>query len=272
MTPFDERLADITSRLQRVVDERKREEAIPLLLKLMTVAPTPGGRVALMRCASLAMSGRVEAGGALVELGGPDFIRALAEAGAPPPVLRSAIEAALLERYKELPSFIAANGGRPAFTRWCRQAEFVVPASLPETVDIYRGSMGVSPHVAKLGLHWSLSFDDASYYAARFADEHLTGAVVLHARVPRDSIACIVSCTAHSELVPADVPAEFVVIIDHDRIADAAVRAMELRKAQIASGKWFVIAGSHGIGRRDALEARERMAAAGVAPGTALVL
>lgn len=278
MSRFQDDLQQLCARNRKILDdireEREREEAVPLLHRLIASYPgTIGKRVALMRGAAMAMQGRTEAGGALVELAGPEFIRALVEAGASPPVLRNAIETALLEWYRELPGYIAANGGRAAFADWCRQARFteVMPADLPETVDIYRGTMGCSPAAAAKGLHWSLSFDDASRYACRFADEHLTGVIVLHARVPREGIACYVTGTGHSELVPAEVPIAYKVVTDHKRIDEAAVRCIERMRALLATPGWTEIEGSRGIGRQVAMATRARMAAAGIPPGTAIV-
>ena len=213
--------------------------------------------------------GRVDAAGALVDLMGLPILPALVAAGAPVPALRRAIETALLERYRELPAFLAANGGRAAFANWCRQAEFTLQAELPETLDIYRGTMGISPQIAATGLHWSLNFDDAARYAVRFADADLTGCVVLHARVPRDSIACLVSTSAHSELVPVEAPTSFEVITDYQRIGDAAVRRHHQLAALVAAG--WVETGSAGVAEAAARATRARMAAAGVPRGTAIV-
>lgn len=216
------------------------------LLDFIARSPgTIGQRMGRQVAVGMIAGGRVEAAGALVDLMGLSVLPALAAAGVPAPALRRAIETALLERYRELPAFIATNGGRPAFASWCRQAAFTLPAELPETLDIYRGTMGCSPVEAAAGLHWSLNFDDAAHYACGFADAALTGVIVLHARVPRDGIACIVSTSAHREVVPVEVPTDFEVITDHQRIGDAAVRqhhqlAALLEKGWIQTGTAIV--------------------------------
>lgn len=129
--------------------------------------------------------------------------------------------------------------------------------------------MGCSPAEAATGLHWTTSFDDAAFYACRFADAALTGVIVLHARVPRDGIACLVTTSAHSEVVPAEAPTDFEVITDHERIGDAAVR----RHHQLAALKTvgWVETGAAGVAEAAAHATRARMAAAGVPRDTAIV-
>lgn len=251
------------------------------LLDFIARSPgTIGQRIGRQVAVGMIAGGRVEAAGALVDLMGLSVLPALAAAGAPAPALRRAIETALLERCRELPAFIAANGGRPAFASWCRQAAFTLPAELPEVVSLYHGTMGVSPQTAATGLHWSLSFDDAAHYACGFADAALTGVIVLHARVSRDGIACIVSTSAHSEVVPVEAPTDFEVITDHQRIGDAAVRrhhelAPLLDKGWIQTGAAgaaeAVIRGQLTAAQAAAHATRARMAAAGVPRGAAIV-
>ena len=226
-------------------------------------------REGLQRGLDMAMQGRAEAGGALVQMGGLDFICGLAEAGAPPTSLRCAIETALLERYSELPSFIAANGGRAAFASWCRKAQFVVSEALPETLTIYRGTMGISPAVAASGLHWADTFEKACFYACRFADRHMTGVIVVKAEVHRDEIVAFLEALGEHEVIPADVPAHFEVVADHELILSAGHRALLRYRDQIAQGHPFIA--TRGIAERAAMVTRDRMTAAGIAPGTAIV-
>ncbi|MEE8630219.1 MULTISPECIES: hypothetical protein [Methylobacterium] len=241
-----------------------------LLHALATVPGTPGQHITRRMAVNMIAAGRAIAGGALVELIGPEVIPVLVAACAPAPALRSAIDTALLVRHREMPAFLASSGGRPEFANWYRRAEYTLPAEMPEIVDIYRGSMGCSPAAAATGLHWSLNSDDAAYYACRFADAAMTGVIVVHARVPRDGIACIVSGCAHSELVPVEAPTSFEVITDHQRIGDAAERRHHQLAAMKAAGGWFETI-TTGMAGAAAKANRARMAAAGVAPGTAIV-
>lgn len=243
-----------------------------LLHALTTVPGTPGQHITRRMAVNMIATGRAEAGGVLVDMVGLAAIPALAAAGAPAPALRIAIETALLEYYKELPPFIAANGGRPAFAKWCRQAAFTLPSELPEMVDLYRGTMGVSPEIAAAGLHWSNAFGKAAFFACRFADAHLTGVIVLHARVPRDSlVAAVAGLEEHGEheLVLADVPTSFEVITDHALILHEAFQAM--RRYQALAEQGYKFTETRGHAERAAAATRARMAAAGVAPGTAIV-
>jgi hypothetical protein len=217
---------------------------------------------------NMVAAGRAEAGGALVELAGLAVLPALAEANAPAPALRSAIEAALLEHYRQLPGFTT----RARFTAWCRQAEFSVPAGLPETLDIYRGTMGCSPAAAATGLHWTTTFEMAALYACRFADAALTGVIVLHARVPCERVAAFLTCVMGNEVIPAEVPTDYEVITDHQRIGDAAVRWAARQNELWAQGGWLLVGGTaDSLGRRGAMSTRARMAAAGVPRGAAIV-
>lgn len=210
-------------------------------------------------------AGSLDHAAALVGLAGLGAIPALLVAGAPPAMLRAAIGYAVVNHYRELPGL-----DRAAFAGWCRAAEFAAPAGTPETFDIYRGTVGVSPADAARGWHWSLSFDDAAYYGCRYADAALTGVVVIRARVRRDEIAAWIAGTAHSELIPAETPAEFETMTDHGEIGDTAVRAAHRYEALIQSGEWRDN-GSRGLGQHAAMAARARMAAAGVPRGTAIV-
>lgn len=235
-----------------------------------TVPGSFGDHVARRMAVNMLAGGNAAGAAALVGLVGLDVIPALVEAEIPPAALRTVIENAALFHYRELPGLIAANGGRPAFAAWCRQAEFAGPETLPETVDIFRGTLGCSPAEAATGLHWSLAFDDAAFYAARFADEDLTGVHVIHARVPRSDIAAFIAGTAHQEVIPAEVPASFEVIIDKNRIGDAAVRnGLWIQKIKEGGG-WYET-GTHGTAERIAREARARMAATGVPRGASIV-
>lgn len=279
---LDDDLKRIMAPLHRIRKEREQDEARerareearradPLGSLIVSVPGTIGQLFARRTAVNMILAGNADAAGALVDLIGLGAIPALVEAGAAPAAIRVAIETALLFHYKELPGFIAAHGGRAVFAAWCRRAAFQAPPGTPEVVDVYRGTMGCSPADAATGLHWSLSFDDAAHYACRFADARLTGVIVLHARLPRQGIACFVSDVAHSELVPADVPASYETITDHERIGDAAVRNAHRMQVLKAAGGWREIEGGRGVGRQAAMAARARMAVAGVAPGTAIV-
>lgn len=209
-------------------------------------------------------AGRVDAAASLVGLAGLDTIPALIGAGAPAPMLQAAVGHAVFHRYHEL-----RGVDRAAFAAWCRQAKLTAPHPLPEMVDIYRGTMGCSPAEAATGLHWSLSFDDAAYYAARFADTHLTGCIVLRTRVPRDEIVAFIGGSANQEVVPAEVPTAFEVVTDHQRIGDAALRCA--LRLQALKAKGWAETGSAGSAEQVAMQTRARMAAAGVPRGTAIV-
>lgn len=190
---------------------------------------------------------------ALVDLAGLDVIPALIEAGAPPAVLRAAVEAAALWKHWDLKGI-----ERETLAAWCRQAGFTAPETLAETVDLYRGTLGCTPAEAAAGLHWSPRFDAAAWYAARFADAALTGAMVLHARVPRDGIAAFIPGTADDEVVLAEVPTVFTIITDPERIGDAAVRWDRRIRALLAEG-WASV-GGYARSRQVAMAARARMA------------
>lgn len=220
-----------------------------------------GRRIAVNQIAA----GSVNHAAALVGLAGLDVIPALVAAEAPPAMLRAAIQYAVLHEYRDLPGL-----DRAAFAGWCRQAEFTAPPGTPEVVSLYRGTMGCRPTIAARGWHWSFSLDDAAYYGCRFADAAMTGVIVVHARVPREGIAAFITGTAYSEVIPAEVPAEFETIIDHERIGDAAVRAARRFQELRAAGGWSDT-GTAGIARQAAMAARARMTAAGVVPGTAIV-
>ncbi len=270
MSRFDDEMDRIRARIREVVEEREQEEAAPLLHQLIATYPgTLGQRVALARGADMAMRGRAEAGGALVEMGGAEFVRALFKAGASSPVLQSAIETALLIRYRELPAFIGANGGRAEFASWCRQAEFTIPETLPDTLTIYRGTMGCSPAAAATGLHWTDTFEKACFFACRFADEHLTGVIVLKAEVRRDELVAFLEAAGEHELIPAAVPTSYEVVTDHALIGAAGHRAMIRYRDLIAQGHPFIP--TLGMAEQAAMATRTRMAAAGVAQGAAIV-
>lgn len=235
-----------------------------------SVPSTPGQVFARCLAVNALAAGSVKHAAALVGIVGPEVIPALVAAGAPPAMLRTAIQHAVLFRYREMPAFIEAHGGRAAFAGWCRRAAFTAPDELPGIVDLYRGTLGCSPSEAVKGLHWSLRFDDAAFYAARHADAALTGVIVVHARVPREGIAAFISGTAHQEVVPVEAPAVFEVIIDKERIGDAAVRnALRLQGLRDREG-WKTIE-ICGTAARVATEARARMAEAGVPRGTAIL-
>lgn len=216
-------------------------------------------------------AGRTDAAAALVGIIGPEVVPALVAAGAPAPILRTAIQHAVLFHSARLPGSIAQHGGRAAFAEWCRLARFELPRGVPETVDVYRGTMGCSPAEAVQGMHWSLKFDHAAFYGARHADADLTGVIVVHARIPRAGIALHVSNTHHSEVVPAEAPRHFEVIADHQGIGDAAVRYAIERREVVAAGDGWSAVDSFGGPQRAAAAARARMAAAGVPRGTAIV-
>lgn len=92
---------------------------------------------------------------------------------------------------------------------------------------------------------------------------------VIHARVPRESIAAFISGTAHREVVPAEAPVSYETITDKDRIGDAAVRNA-LRLQALQRQGWGSTS-TTGAAERVARGVRARMAAAGVVPGTAAV-
>jgi hypothetical protein len=227
-----------------------------------------GQRMSWSMAVNMIMAGQPVAAGALVDLIGLDVIPALVEAGAPAPALRAAIDAGALVRYRELPGLIARNGGRAVFADWCRQAGYTAPETLPQTVDLYRGTLGCSAAQAATGLHWTTRFDSAAAFAAWYADDDLTGVIVLHTRVPRTEIACFISTSVHDEMIPADVPAMFDVITDKDRIKAGVVREAA-RQEQLQAR--YVLPKGHGTAERVAMEARARMAAAGVPRGAALI-
>ncbi|EHP94206.1 hypothetical protein [Methylorubrum extorquens] len=210
------------------------------------------------------VAGRVDAAATLVGLAGLDTIPVLIGAGAPPPMVQAAVGYAVFYRYHEL-----RGVDRAAFAAWCRQAAFTAPRPLPEMVEIYRGTMGCSPAEAAAGLHWSLGFEDAAYYAARFADADLTGCIVLRTRVPRDEIVAFIGGSANQEVIPAAVPTTFEVITDHQRIGDAALRCA--LRLQALKAKGWAETGSEGIAEEAAMATRARMAATGVPRGTAIV-
>lgn len=236
---------------------------------LARVPGTAGDHLGRRMAVNMLEAGRAVGAGVLVEMVGPDVLPALVAAGAPASALRAAIDAAVVARHRELPGTIVRNGGRAVFADWCRQAGYVAPQEWPGTVGLYRGTLGCNPAEAAAGLHWTTRFDDAAFYAARFADEHLTGAIVLHARVPRSEIACVIAGSAHEEVVPADVPTSFDVISDKARIGDAAVRNVERMNDMKAGGGWYE-ADTGGMSKRVAMAARARMAAIEVPPGASI--
>lgn len=209
----------------------------------------------------------------LLAVGGLGAIPALVAAGAPPAMLREAIDAALLSYHRDLPGFLARSGGRPALAAWCRAAGYTLPEGTPEVVDLYRGTMGCSPAEAAAGLHWTTAFDKAALYACRFADAALTGVIVTAARVPRAGIAAWVVGVVNTEVVPAEAPAAYEVVTDKERIGDAAVRFARKQEILAAEG-WTAAPGSVASDRQAeaaAMATRARMAAAGVPRGTAIV-
>lgn len=231
------------------------------------VASVPGtfGQLISRRAAvNLIAAGRVDAAATLVGLAGLDTIPVLIGAGAPAPMVQAAVGHAVFHRYHEL-----RGVDRAAFAAWCRRAAFTAPQPLPEMVEIYRGTMGCSPAEAATGLHWSLGFDDAAYYAARFADTDLTGCIVLRARVPRDEIVAFIGGSANQEAIPAEVPTAYEVVTDHQRIGEAAVRCA--LRLQALKAKGWAETGSEGISEQAAMQTRARMVAAGVVRGTAIV-
>lgn len=190
---------------------------------------------------------------ALVDLAGLNVIPALIEAGAPPALLRAAIETAVTQRHWDL-----REVERTTLAAWCRQAAFSAPETLPGAVDLYRGTIGCSAAETATGLHWSTRFEAAAWYGARFADAALTGVIVLHARVPRCGIAAFISGTADDEVVPAEVPAAFEVISDAGPIADAAVR-WDHHLTELKAQGWASVK-SYERSRQVAMAARARMA------------
>ena len=197
------------------------------------VASAPGsGTVNLRRImVDLVAGGDIKGAAHLVSLVGIEIILALIEAGAPVPMIRATVQHAVLYCYHDIRGI-----NRTMFADWCRQPGFTTPRGLPKTVSLYRGTMGLSPAVAATGLHWSLSFEDAAYFAVRFADTDLTGSIVLHARVPLDEIVAFIAGTAHQGVVPATLPTTFEVITDQQRIGDAAVRCARRGQALLAQG------------------------------------
>lgn len=213
-------------------------------------------------------AGRVEGAGALVGFVGVGAIPVLIEAGVSRETLRMVLNHVVMRHYHAL-----RHVDRAAFTAWCREAEFEVPPGTPETLDLYRGTMGCSPANAARGLHWSLSFDVAAACACRFTDRHGTGVIVLHAKVPRARIAMFVVDTAHKEVIPAEPPAVFEVVTDKLRIGYAAARGVARCNDLIARG---IMTDTHTeetarYSRADALITRAMMTAAGVVPETAIV-
>ena len=208
-------------------------------------------------------SGETKAAEWLVPLAGLAAIPALIEAGAPAPALQAAIGKAIYSHYHELRSV-----ERALFAAWCRTAAFRVPPNLPEMVNLYRGTMGVSPAVAATGLHWAARFESAALFACRFADTDLTGCIVIHARVPRDEIVCFAPDSVHGEMIPARAPAVFDVITDKERIGGAALREAA-RQQEIQAH--FGPALSFGLAEQVAMRTRARMTAAGVPRGAAIV-
>ena len=149
--------------------------------------------------------------------------------------------------------------------RWPPQS----PPKRSSNLHLVRGRYRCSPAEAATGLHWSLGFDDAAYYAARFADTDLTGCIVLRARVPRDEIVAFIGGSANQEAIPAEVPTAYEVVTDHQRIGEAAVRCA--LRLQALKAKGWAETGSEGISEQAAMQTRARMAAAGVPRGTAIV-
>lgn len=218
--------------------------------RIATLASTPGQALAW----GMAVN-RLDAthAAALVDLAGLDVIPALIEAGAPPALLRAAIETAVTQRHWDLKEV-----ERATLAAWCRLAGFTAPETLPETADLYRGTIGCSPAETATGLHWSPRFEAAAWYGARFAAADLAGVIVLHARVPRSGIAAFIPGTADDEVVPVEVPAAFEVIRDAGRIGDAAVR-WDRRLTELKAQGWASVK-SYERSRQVAMQARARMA------------
>lgn len=235
---------------------------------LASVPGSAGERLSWVVAVNMILTGTPVAAGSLVQLIGVDVIPALVEAGAPPAALRAAIDAGALIRHRELPGLIGRSGGRAVFAEWCWQAGYTAPDDCPEIVDLYRGTLGCSPAQAASGLHWSTRFDSAAAFATRFADDHLTGVIVVHARVPRSEIACFVQTSLMGEVIPAEPPTVFDVIADREQIAAAVMREAARQDQFLQAG--YTLSETYGTGERIAWEARARMAA-GVLPGTAIV-
>lgn len=219
--------------------------------RIAALATTPGEHLAWAMAVE-----RLDAdhAAALVDMAGPGVIPALVEAGAPLAFLRAGIETAVTHRHWDLKGV-----ERATFAAWCRLAAFTTPETLPETLDIYRGTLGCSPAEAAEGLHWSRSFEAASWYGARFAADDLAGVIVLHARVPRSGVAAFISDTSDDEVVPVEVPAVFEVVTDVPRIGDAAVR-WDRRLTEMKAQGWASFE-SFERSRQVAMAARAQMAA-----------
>jgi hypothetical protein len=67
---------------------------------------------------------------------------------------------------------IAAARGRRNLRSMFKEARFPLPAELPRTVQIWRGTSGIPEDEARRGASWTLRRPTACWFAMRFADLH----------------------------------------------------------------------------------------------------
>lgn len=170
-----------------------------------------------------AFRGDVDAAASLAFAANPGFQRDLLVVKAyhlriPPPAFSKLLREALTHFSGR--GLLAMAGSRPRLTRMCRYAGIDLPASIPARPTIYRGIQGILPEEGAAGLHWSLSFECAAFFATRY--QNRKKGCVLTTKIHRAEIVFYSAGRNEDEVIPEKAPLKYEVTEDQNQIAEAA--------------------------------------------------
>ena len=128
------------------------------------------------------------------------MVRLLYRARVAPAAFRVAVESAWTQTHHYFEMLKTARTW-PQFVRWCRYAEFSIPADVPDPVTIYRGGGPEAWHVL-LGQSWTLDRERADWFARRIDGSSWLAT----ATIPRDMLMFYSNCRKESEVIPDTIP------------------------------------------------------------------
>jgi hypothetical protein len=100
---------------------------------------------------------------------------------------------------------INAAGTKRKLAAMFRYAEFEIPASLGDTVRVWRGTQGVTMAVARTGYSWTTDRDTACFFAMRHAG-NIRKPLVITADVSRAAVVCYSDERGESEVLLFKAP------------------------------------------------------------------
>src|ERR1700730_6308122 len=144
-----------------------------------------------------------------------------------PPAFREVLRCAL-DQSHAYSRVRNAAGSRAGLVKWLRYTQFELPASMADTVKIYRGfgcNINVTARKGSQGVSWSTHFVVASHFAAIFGHEAFgKKPVVLMAEVPKSEIVFYSNEIHEKEVMTAHPIKTYSIIADITRIERAAAK------------------------------------------------